>query len=232
MKNVTNRNLSEIVNEGIKGIKGLFDGTLEETENLNDIDIDAHIEAAIEWANAGEEIVYKFEEDENIPQNGLIADKEDITLWYSVASYDELKKEVEQEIEYQKKQRFEENEEAEIEVLIYKINCKFPERYNFRYKNCKNIDWNIQKYHISRHISQIENINIKEVAKKLKVEKVETIHGSYYRFNSSQVLELLKIAKDATEKIKIKPEKKCLWLEREENCDGCEGRENKSCPLL
>jgi hypothetical protein len=121
MKNVTNRNLSEIVNEGKKGIKGLFDGTLEEAENLNEINIDEHIEAVVEWANAGEEIVYKFEEDENIPQNGLIADEEDIMLWYSVASYDELKKEVEQEIEYQKEQRVEENKKKT--TTIKQVGC-------------------------------------------------------------------------------------------------------------
>ena len=27
-------------------------------------------------------------------------------------------------------------------------------------------------------------------------------------------------------------EKKCLWLEREEDCGDCEGKENKTCPLL
>lgn len=106
MLNVTNnQNLSFCVNAQNKGVQEIFDHSLATYEgDLNEIDIDEFINAGIDLLNAGEEILYCFIEEDKISDTGFYEDgnKE---LWLDIATMDNLRHEITQEINYQTAKR-------------------------------------------------------------------------------------------------------------------------------
>jgi hypothetical protein len=80
-----------------KGAKGFFSRSLENIEDLNNIDIDEHIDKIISQKNTIEEIIYILADEEK----SFYIDMDNF-LWIKIASYDTLKNELEIEIDYQK----------------------------------------------------------------------------------------------------------------------------------
>jgi septal ring factor EnvC (AmiA/AmiB activator) len=81
---------------------------------------------------------------------------------------------------------------------------------------------------------------VKEMEKTLVVyhKRIKNLEQEKSYFLTEQVAESTKKLggknqpiDESIERVKKLEEKKCLWLEREGNCNGCEGKENKTCPL-
>lgn len=105
--NESNQNIAYCVNQQREGVKGMFDHTLAECDDLDSVDINALIKAVIDDRNNGEEEIMRLIDESEINDNGFA--NQDDQLWLTIGTYDDLITEVKQEIEYQREQRENEN---------------------------------------------------------------------------------------------------------------------------
>lgn len=100
MIKVNGKNLAQRVNLQQNDVSGIFDHYFQDTDDLN-INIDNFIKDYFENENAGDEIIYKFIDDSKINETGHYTDEND-DVWLTIATMNDLRHEVKQELEYQK----------------------------------------------------------------------------------------------------------------------------------
>lgn len=103
--NATDQNLSWCVNKQREGLQGCFDNTMQDVDNLDDIDIEYCLQRWVDDANAGEREERRIISEEKINDSGFYEDLEDETLWLTIGTVFELESNLDHEIEYQKGER-------------------------------------------------------------------------------------------------------------------------------
>jgi hypothetical protein len=103
--NATGENLAWCVNKQKDGLTGIFDHTMHDVDDLDNIDIEYCLQRWIDDANAGEAKEIRIIAADKINDRGFFEDNEDETLWLTIGTISELGTNLEQEIEYQKEHR-------------------------------------------------------------------------------------------------------------------------------